>query len=115
MKLKGLTALIFSFIIGCAGPRTMLLNRIGEVPLHDKNYFYYYERIGDTNYYIQGVSNNGFDAKIKAGTCIAMMHNYYGFSLQNLKFVDKYGKIKFVIEPNEYERLIEMATMRKFK
>lgn len=38
-----------------------------------------------------------------------MLYNVYGFSLQNLEFVDEYGKIEFVIEPREYEKLIEIV------
>lgn len=116
MLLRKFAPFVLSFLVSsCAGPRTMYLGRIGEVPLYNENHFYHYERIGDTNYYMQGVSNNGFNARIKAEVCVAMLYNTYGFSLQNLKFVDGYGEIKFVIEPNEYERLIEMAPMRKFK
>lgn len=116
MLLRRLAPFILSFLVSsCAGPRTMFLNKIGEVPLHDENYFYYYERIGDTNYYMQGVSNDGFNARVKAEVNVMMLYNVYGFSLQNLKFADEYGRIEFVIEPKEYEELIEMAPMRKFK
>lgn len=64
---------------------------------------------------MQGISTSSFDARIKAEVCVDMLYNYYGFNLQNLKFVDEYGEIKLVIEPKEYEGLIEIAPIRNFK
>ncbi|MBS3135086.1 hypothetical protein J4406_01800 [Candidatus Woesearchaeota archaeon] len=116
MKLKGLASIALSFLIGCSGPKTIILERGIYVKYRDENFCYHYLEIGSTGYYVMGISNFGsfskISAEIDAEKRLWKINNYCKPTLEDLRNVDRIGNISLVIEHSEYEKMMDMALWR---
>ena len=104
-KTNGLVSLLTSFIIGCVGPSTNVLRNGINVKYNDEKYFYHYIPIRDTGYYVMGKGENKIIAEINAQEYAGVINEVFESTLSDLEKADELGKIRLIIELDEYEEL----------
>lgn len=104
-KTNGLVSLLTSFIIGCAGPSINVLRNGVNVKYSNEKYFYHYIPIRDTGYYVMGKGEDKIIAEINAQEYAGVINEVFESTLSDLEKADELGKIRLIIEPDEYEEL----------
>ena len=113
-KINGLVSLLTCFTIGCFAHPLILKSGV-IVKYSDDDYFYYYAPIGKTGYYVAGKGKNSFIAEMGAKDYLRVINEVLKPEISDLEKVDEEGRIKWVIEPKEYEELKYIRILRNLQ
>jgi len=113
-KKNGLVSLLACFTIGCFAHPLILKSGV-TVKYSDNDYFYYYTPIGKTGYYVVGKGRSSFIAEIESKDYLRVINEVLKPKISDLEKVDEEGRIKWVIEPKEYEELKYIRILRNLQ